>query len=317
MPVLESSYRAPRGLRGGHFGTVFPTLFRRVPPLAYERERLEMLDGDFLDLDWTKSGSRRVVIIAHGLEGDSQAKYIRGMTHAMRRRGYDVLAWNCRGCSGEPNRLLRSYHSGISEDLKAVVDHVLTLDYEELALVGFSLGGNITLKYLGEQKGEIDARVKSAVTFSVPCDLTSSSLRLGEPQNRIYMHRFMEGLKEKVRIKSEQFPDEVDLSGLDEMKTFAQFDDRFTAVFNGFSSAKDYWKKASSKPFLSGIRVPTLLISAKNDPFLAPACFPYEIAEASAFFHLETPEQGGHVGFAGGAKEYWSETRAAEFIASD
>lgn len=314
MPILESSYHAPTGLRGGHLGTIFPTLFRKIPTLNYERERLELEDGDFLDLDWVKTDSKRVTIIAHGLEGDSQAKYVRGMAQAAVKRGYDALAWNCRGCSGEPNRLLRSYHSGISEDLESVVKHVLTLAYEEISLVGFSLGGNITLKYLGEQNGKIDPRVKNAVAFSVPCDLTSSSLRLGERQNMIYMRRFMDGLKSKVRIKDQQFPGKVDLSGLDQMETFAQFDERYTAAFNGFSGALDYWEKASSRPFLADIQVPTLLVSALNDPFLAPECFPYEIAKGSDHFHLETPKKGGHVGFASRSEEYWSELRTFEFI---
>ena len=314
MPLVPTTYRAPLGLRGGHFSTIYPTLFRRVPNLESNRERLELPDGDFMDLDWSRSGNKRLAIIGHGLEGDSRAKYIQGMARALQKRGWDTLAWNCRGCSGEPNRLLRSYHSGVSEDLSLIIDHALVHNYREISLVGFSLGGNIILKYLGELGANAPSEIKSAVAFSAPCDLTSSSLQLGEWQNRIYMSRFMTGLKEKIEIKNEQFPNQLDLSGLKKMKTFAEFDDRFTAPLNGFTDARDYWTKASSKPHLSNIRIPALLISALNDPFLPPACFPEEIARASQHFHLEMPKHGGHVGFATRSEEYWSETRCGEFL---
>jgi uncharacterized protein len=314
MPLVPSTYRAPLGLRGGHFSTIYPTLFRRAPNLESNRERLELADGDFMDLDWRKAGSERLAIIGHGLEGDSQAKYIQGMARALQRRGWDTLAWNCRGCSGEPNRLLRSYHSGVSEDLGYVIDHALTHDYRNISLVGFSLGGNIILKYLGELGESAPSEIKAAVAFSAPCDLTSSSLQLGEWQNRIYMSRFMTGLKEKILIKNQQFPGTLDLDDINTVKTFAEFDDRFTAPLNGFADARDYWKKASSKPYLCNIRIPALLISALNDPFLPPACVPREIANSSKHFHLETPKHGGHVGFVSRGAEYWSETRCCEFF---
>ncbi|MEJ6579945.1 MAG: alpha/beta fold hydrolase [Akkermansiaceae bacterium] len=314
MPLVSSRYLPPLPFRGGHFSTIFPTLFRRVPTLAYERKCLELADGDFLDLDWSRFGHKRLAIIGHGLEGDSQAKYIRGMALALQKRNWDSLAWNCRGCGGSHNRLLRSYHSGVSGDLGFVIDHAFEQGYREISLVGFSLGGNIVLKYLGEQAGDIHPALKSAVAFSAPCDLTSSSLQLGEWQNKIYMSRFMDGLKGKVIQKNEEFPGKLDLSELKKVKTFAEFDDRFTAPLNGFIDARDYWKKASSKPYLANISIPTLLISALNDPFLPPACYPEEIARMSRHFHLEIPKHGGHVGFASRGEEYWSETRCCEFL---
>lgn len=314
MPLLDSTYRAPLGLRNGHLATIHPTLFRRVGRPEITREILELADGDFLDLDWSRLGHKRLAIIGHGLEGDADAKYIRGMSLALQKRGWDTLAWNCRGCGGSPNRLLRSYHSGVSEDLGFVVDHAVAEGYREISLVGFSLGGNIVLKYLGEQSNDVRPEVKSAVAFSVPCDLTSSSLQLGEWQNALYMRRFMDGLKGKVAFKNEQFPGKLDLRDLAKVKTFAQFDDRFTAPLNGFTDARDYWKRASSKPHLSKIAIPALLVSALDDPFLPPACFPEEIAKKSKHLHLETPRHGGHVGFASSGGEYWSETRCAEFL---
>lgn len=314
MPLVSSSYRAPLTLRNGHLATIYPTLFRRVASPPVDRERLELDDGDFLDLDWTRSGNKRLAIIGHGLEGESSAKYIRGMSIALQKRAWDTLAWNCRGCSGEPNRLLRSYHSGVSDDLDRVVDHALAQGYQSLALIGFSLGGNIVLKYLGEMGLKAHPEIKAGVAFSVPCDLTSSSLRLGERDNKIYMRRFMDGLKEKIHLKNDAFPGQLDLNGIHTMKTFEEFDDRFTAPLNGFNDARDYWTRASSKPHLSEITVPSLLVQAQNDPFLPPPCFPRDIAKKSKHLHLEIPSHGGHVGFATRNKEYWSESRCAEFL---
>ncbi len=314
MPLVSSTYRAPFGLRGGHVATIYPTLFRRAPEVPVERERLELEDGDFLDLDWSGQRNERLAIIGHGLEGTSTAKYIRGMAVAFRKRRWDTLAWNCRGCSGEPNRLLRSYHSGVSEDLAAVVTHALSLSrYREIVLVGFSLGGNIVLKYLGEQGAQVPREVVAAVAFSVPCDLTSSSLRLGDLDNRVYLSRFMGDLKKKVLAKDGQFPGHLDLSGIDKVRTFAEFDDRFTAPLNGFRDARDYWTRASSRPLLPEIRIPTLLVQADNDPFLPPPCYPREEAESHPFLFLEIPPHGGHVGFISKGPEYWSEARACSF----
>ena len=314
MPLIPSSYRPPLSLRNGHLATIYPTLFRQIGSPTIERERLELPDGDFMDLDWSDRKHSRLAIIGHGLEGESSAKYIRGMSLALQKRGWDTLAWNCRGCSGEPNRLLRSYHSGVSDDLGHVVDHAIAQGYQSVALIGFSLGGNIVLKYLGEQGSGIPPEVKAGIAFSVPCDLTSSSLRLGDWDNKIYMSRFMDDLKEKIIQKHEKFPGKLNLEGIKSVKTFAQFDDRFTAPLNGFTNARDYWTRASSKPHLEAIQIPALMIQAANDPFLPPPCFPKEIAEASKSFHLEIPRHGGHVGFTSRRSEYWSETRCAGFL---
>jgi predicted alpha/beta-fold hydrolase len=316
MPLISSTYRAPIGLRGGHRSTIYPTLFRRLGKPEIERERLELPDGDFMDLDWSPRKHKRLAIIGHGLEGESSAKYIRGMSIALQKRDWDTLAWNCRGCSGEPNRLLRSYHSGVSDDLGHVVDHAISEGYQEIALVGFSLGGNILLKYLGEQGENLHPEVKAGVAFSAPCDLTSSSLRLGDWENKIYMARFMDGLKDKVIQKNEVFPGKLDLSGIQKIKTFAEFDDRFTAPLNGFTDARDYWTRASAKPHLHKITVPALMVQALDDPFLPDLCFPREIAEKSRYLSLETPPHGGHVGFVSRDQEYWSESRCAEFLNS-
>lgn len=196
-----------------------------------------------------------------------------------------------------------------------MVDHVLATDrWPTVALVGFSLGGNQTLKYLGEKSDEIDPRVAGAVTFSVPCDLAASSVRLGEWQNRIYMARFMRTLREKVRRKEKLYPGELELTGLDAMRTFRQFDDRYTAPLHGFRDAADYWEQCGSIRYVDTIRVPALLVNAADDPFLAGRCFPREEAQRHDHFHLEVPRHGGHVGFIARGGEYYSERRAAEFL---
>lgn len=317
MPLIESTYRAPFGLASGHLQSIWPAVFRPVPAVPWERERITTPDDDFIDVDGWASRRDRVVILSHGLEGNANQPYIRGMAHACHRAGWDVVAWNCRGCSGEANRQLRFYHSGSSDDLGTVIDHVLSSErWAEVALVGFSLGGNQTLKYLGEKSVEVDPRIVGAVGFSVPCDLAASSVRLGEWQNRIYMARFMKTLREKVRRKERLFPGQLPLDGLDRMRTFREFDDRYTAPLHGFADAADYWARCGSGRFLADIRVPSLLVNATDDPFLAGRCFPREEAAASAWLHLEMPRHGGHVGFIRRAATYWSETRAVEFLSS-
>lgn len=319
MPVVESSYRAPFGFGNGHVQTIYPALFRKVRAIPVERERITTPDDDFLDLDWHRPRNAcRLVVISHGLESDSRDTGVVAMANAFAQEGWDTLSWNYRGCGGEVNFRPRSYHSGATEDLAAVVDHALgTGRYDNLALVGLSLGGNLTLKYLGDLGPDLDPRIHSSVNISAPCDIASSSMKLQSPSNVIYMRRFLRRLTAKVRRKMEVFPAEITDKGLDGMRTFEEFDNAYTAPLHGFADARDYWARASSLPVLSRIAVPTLLVNAANDPFLAPECFPREEALASGNFTLEVPESGGHLGFVtfrtGG--RYWAEQRAVEFTA--
>lgn len=314
MPVIENStYRAPWWLRGGHAQTIYPALFRNVGAVTTRRERLETDDGDFLDLEWAKGTGSRLAIISHGLEGSSRAAYVQGMAGALNRRGWSVLAWSFRGCGGEANKLPSFYHSGMTEDLDRIVKHAIGNGASKIDLVGFSLGGNLTLKYAGERGGGIDAAIGRVVAFSVPCDLACASRKLADPGNRLYMDRFLRSLRRKVVEKRRVFPGELDEGDVGTIRTFAEFDGRFTAPLHGFADAEDYWARGSSKPFLENLRVPALLVSAANDPILGPDCYPENEARHSEFFHLEIPAEGGHVGFRGGRK-YWSEMRAAEFL---
>jgi len=315
MPIItQSTYRAPAWLPGGHLQTIHPVLFRNVPVVTERKERLELDDGDFLDLEWAGNGSEKLAIISHGLEGCSQAKYVQGMAAALLKRGWDVLVWSFRGCGDEPNRLPSFYHSGKTEDLELVIRHAIAIHSpKRIDLIGFSLGGNLTLKYIGERGTEIDSRIVRAAVFSAPCELACCSAKLSEWQNRIYMERFLKTLRAKVKEKDRRFPGELDIAGVDRMRTFAEFDDRFTAPLHGFDGAEDYWKRSSSRQFLKHIAIPTLLVSAANDPILGPACYPSADAQESQHFFLEVPKAGGHVGFYAPG-EYWSETRAAEFL---
>ena len=316
MPLIsDSSYRAPAWLRGGHMQTMHPALFRKLKNVTTLRERLELEDGDFLDLDWSGKSAEKLAIVSHGLEGSSRAGYVQGMAKALVARGWDVLAWNMRGCSGEANRLASFYHSGKTEDLDLVIRHAQEVHpAKRIDLVGFSLGGNLTLKYVGERGGSIDPMIRRAVAFSVPCELGCCSRTLEEPANRLYMERFLKTLRRKVVEKERLFPGELDVAEVEGIRTFGEFDGRFTAPLHGFGSAGEYWDRSSCRRVLGEVAVPTLLVNAGNDPILGPECYPEEEARASDDFYLEVPEGGGHCGF-GVGREYWSETRAAGFLA--
>lgn len=320
MPIISSHYRAPLFFRNAHIQTVFPSVFRKVEGIEYQRERITTPDNDFLDLDWSRCNSRKVGIICHGLEGNTSRHYVRGMARALNQNGWDGLALNFRSCSGEPNKQVRSYHSGISEDVDCVVRHVVKSgSYDEIVLIGFSLGGNVILKFLGERGRSVDPIIKKAVCFSVLCDLKAGAVRMEAPDCRIYMKRFLKMLHEKIQAKMQMFPGQVDDTGYEKIRTFRQFDDRYTAPMNGFKDAEDYWQRSSCKPLIPSITIPTLLVSAKNDPFFAEACYPITEAQANPNFFLEMPDSGGHVGFISFEKDgyYWSESRMIEFLRSE
>jgi predicted alpha/beta-fold hydrolase len=320
MPVIApSTYKAPLLCSNPHLQTIVPSVLRRVRGVEYERERIETPDGDFLDLDWSRLGSQRVGIVLHGMEGDSTRSYMKGMVKALNRRGWDAVAMNFRGCSGETNRLLRMYHGGETGDLHTVIGHVMaTADYDQLALVGFSLGGNVVLKYLGENGSRIQPGIRAAVAFSVPCDVKGCSARLSESGNRPYTRRFLKMMRDKIRAKALMMPDRISDAGYETIKTVMEFDDKYTAPIHGFRDVDDLYEKASSRQFLNSITVPTLLINAADDPFLSQSCFPYAEAKANPQLFLEIPRHGGHVGFMtfNNGGEYWSETRACTFLQS-
>jgi predicted alpha/beta-fold hydrolase len=299
----------------GHWETIIPHIFRRVKPVAYARERIETEDGDFLDLDWAADGQEKLVVFSHGLEGSSRAKYIQGMIPRFREKGFDALAWNCRTCGGEMNRTARFYHSGASYDLDAVLNHVLkTKAYKEIYLIGFSMGGNITLKYLGEKAGALDPRIKKAIVFSVPLDLKSSTDRMTGGMGAVYTRKFVRTLNKKLRLKQAELDKlGIDIGGAHKIWDFKTWDGRFTAPLHGFASADDYYARSSSRPVLKNIRIPTLIVNALNDPFLGEGCFPAEELKGHPFVRLEMPRRGGHVGFLENGV-FVSEQKALDFL---
>lgn len=310
MPEVPSSYRAPRFLRGGHVQTLLGALLPAAARPILHPETLELPDGDCLQLGRWRGSHARLLVLCHGLEGSLQAAYIRGLAAAAAGSGWDVLAWNYRGCGGLPNRLPRSYHSGESGDLRAVIDHAAP-SYAEVAVVGFSLGGNLTLKYLGEAPPH--PAVRAAVAVSAPVDLASSAVALDErPANRLYQRRFLRSLLAKAQAKARRFPQAV--GRLDGIRTIRDFDERFTAPLHGFRDADDYYVRASARPHLAALSVPALLLNALDDPLLASPSFPRDLAAVSPHLHLETPEHGGHVGFLDGRLRRWHEGRVLEFL---
>ena len=311
MPLLESRFRPPLFLRNGHLQTILGALLPRRFRNGVVTERLELPDGDFLDLDWGKAGHRRLAVISHGLEGSSKNSDIRGLSAALNEAGWDTLAWNFRGCSGEQNRCLRFYHSGETGDLSAVINHA-AVNYSSLALVGFSLGGNMILKYLGE--GNVHPFLQAAVAVSVPVDLASSARALDRRLcNQIYLRRFMKSLAAKVEAKAKRFPAEIDATGVHDIRSFSIFDDRYTARIHGFRDAEDYWSQSSAIRYLNRISIPTLLLNAKDDPFLSRESFPYVEASKNPCFYLEAPRSGGHLGFLD-AQGFWIERRIPQFL---
>jgi uncharacterized protein len=315
MPLIESEFRPPFFLRNPHAQTILGAFIRGRQDVRFRRERLELADGDFLDLHWLRGGYDRLAILSHGLEGSANQAYIRDMAAKLEQAKWDVLAWDFRGCGNEPNRLVRMYHSGATEDLRDVIDHVAAL-YGCIALIGFSLGGNLTLKYLGEAPPH--PAVKTGVAISAPVDLATGARMLDTRwSNRIYLRRFISSLVAKVEAKALRFPDQISADGSHSLRTFEEFDDRYTSRLHGFRDAADYWRQASSRQYLSAITLPTLLLNARDDPFLGPECFPYPEAKRNPFFYLETPAAGGHLGFLdfSGRVQSWLEPRILQFLA--
>ncbi|MEM9721364.1 MAG: alpha/beta fold hydrolase [Bacteroidota bacterium] len=319
MPLIHPSTYTTTGIfKNKHIHTIIPSQLRRIKKPPYQRERIATPDGDFLDLDWLKSkGAKNLLIILHGLEGSSESSYVKGISTFFHGKGWDTLALNFRGCSGEPNRLLRSYHSGDTEDLHWVVMQILsTYSYQKIFLSGFSLGGNVLLKYLGESHAKVPKEVRAGIAVSTPVDIADSAHTLSKVSNWIYVKHFMLSLNPKLRQKQKQFPGQVHLPKKRMPRTFAEFDGWFTAPVHGFRDAEDYWKKASSKPHLKKIKVPTLILQPQDDPFLGNACYPVEICRDHTHLYLESPPYGGHVGMIPVAKgkPYWAEQRAWEFF---
>lgn len=326
MPVNRNfAHIPPFWLPNGHLQTIYPALFRVIKDIKYKRERIFTPDNDFLDLDWSLADQKandpedknKLVILSHGLEGDSSRQYILGMVRVLNANGYDCLAWNFRSCSGEMNKTSRFYHSGATEDLAAVIQHAIQKGYDKIQLMGFSLGGNLTLKYLGEQGQKISPNIQKSVVFSVPMDLKACSLAIIKLENRVYQSRFLRTLKPKVDKKALHFPGDINPADFRFVNTLYDFDHIFTAPLHGFQSADHYYESCSSMHFVKNIAIPTLIVNAVNDPIVPSYSLPEGIIANLDHVFLEITNSGGHCGFrpsesSGGI--YWSESRALEFL---
>ena len=315
MSITINSYRPVGFIRGAHVETMVPGLLRKVNYRLPEKEFIDTPDGDFLELDWYHENSKSLVILSHGLEGNATRSYMKGMARIFNNAGYSVLCWNYRGCGSKLNLTTRMYHSGATEDLNTVVSHAIGLEYERIGLIGFSLGGNLTLKYAGENGTGLPQQINFSIAFSVPIDLAASSRQISLQENRIYANRFLRKLKKKVRRKNEQFPEIIKTDGLDAINDLKTFDDRYTAPLHGFSDATEYYAKCNAKQFLHAVSIPTLIVNALNDPFLPKECYPDEEIQLSGTVTFEVPDHGGHVGFMELNREryFWSEKRALAF----
>jgi len=309
--LTPTSYAPVWWLPDGHTQTLWAALCRRVPAVHARRERVELPDGDFVDLAHVGAEDAPAVLVLHGLEGDLQSPYARALLHAIASRGWHGVLLHFRGCSGEPNRLPRHYHSGDTGDLAHVLD-ALRRRAPALAVAGYSLGGNVLLKYLGERGA--DAGVAAACAVSVPFDLALAADTLNRGFARVYQRRLVASLQAKAQRKFARLAAPIDLAELAHWRDFRSFDERVTAPLHGFASAEDYYARSSSRPFLHGIDVPTLIVHAEDDPFLDPRGIP-GAAELGAPVTLELVARGGHVGFVA-TESGWLERRITDFVAA-
>ena len=311
-------YRAPTWLPGAHAQTIYPLLIKSPPP-AYRRERWDTPDGDFIDLDWIDGPpGAPLVVLFHGLEGSSHSHYAREMMQAVAAHGLCGVVPHFRGCSGEVNRMPRAYHSGDYLEIDWVLRRLQALHPQcPRFAAGVSLGGNALLKWLGKSGADALSVVDAAAAVCAPLDLTAAGESLGRGFNRlVYAQNFLQTLKRNALAKLDRHPGLLDRERVLAARTLYDFDDAVTAPLHGFRNASEYWVRASSKPWLRRIRVPTLVVNARNDPFLPAAALPTE-TQVSKYVTLEYPAQGGHVGFVSGpppGRLHWLPERVLSFF---
>lgn len=320
-PSAPDGFTAPWWCRNRHLQTFWGPLLRRRRP-RLRRERVDTADGDFVDLDWLDGpAGAPLVLLLHGLEGGVDSHYIVGMLGEIAARGWRGVVLNFRSCSGELNRLPRFYHSGDTGDLDAVVERLVTREPDvRLGAVGVSIGGNVLLKWLGEREGQTPAQVRAAVGLCVPLDLVACARALDRGFARaVYTANFLRTLRRKVRDKARVHPGFVDVAAVRRARTFAEYDRALTAPLHGFADEVDYWRRASSGPYLARIRVPTLVLNARDDPFVPPDSLP-DPAALPAEVRLVVTRRGGHVGFVDSprpGRASWAERRAIDFLATE
>lgn len=321
-PPPPRPFRPAGWASGPHAQTLMARALRSARPPGFERERIETDDGDFLDLDWgpDPAPDAPVVLVLHGLEGSSRRRYVLSVSRALLRRGIRPVAMNFRGCSGEPNRSLRFYHSGETSDPTTVLTLVRRrYPDRRVGAMGFSLGGNVLLKLMGEREDGGTGLVDGAVAMSVPYDLAAGCALLERTRmGRVYTEYFMRSLRRKVASKRDRLAPVLDLGAVERARSIRQFDEHVTAPLHAFAGASDYYEACSSSRFLPGVRVPTLLLHARNDPFLPVDAIPEAAARANPNVVWSLQEAGGHVGFLEGppwAPGFWADEATADFLA--
>lgn len=314
--MTSNEFRPAWWLPGAHAQTLWAALIRRRPKVSLKRERLELPDSDFVDLDWTPDAGGPLVILFHGLEGSSNSRYAAGLMAALHRRGWQAVLMHFRGCSGSLNRLARTYHSGDTGDIGYLIE-VITNRYptRRLAAIGFSLGGNALLKYLGEKTRTTP--LAAAATISVPFELDNAARQMERGTSRIYQWYLIRYLRAKTAAKLSQGTGPVTERKLEQLKTFREFDNQVTAPLHGFTDVDDYYSRSSSRQYLASIAIPTLILHSADDPLMTPQAIP-EPKELSKHILLEVSRKGGHVGFVAGnvpgCPHYWLESRVIQFL---
>lgn len=301
--------------KNAHFSTIYAAKVKNFSAPKYQREKLELLDGDFLNVDY-KIQSNKAVILCHGLEGNSHRTYINSCADYFLNENYSVFAWNNRSCGGEMNRLPQFYHHATIEDLDAVIQFAIAKKIQEIYLIGFSMGGAQVMNYFGKTQ-EINSKIKAGVAVSVPVEVKASAESLKKGFNQVYMKNFVLDLTKKLKVKSQHFPELMDWNKIKNINNFDYLDDNFTAPLHGFKDKEEYYFSVSPARNIEKINKPILLINALDDPFLGEGCFPIQFAKNSSFIHLETPKFGGHCAYPIKKSTYsYAEVRALEFFKS-
>ena len=329
FPAEATPYSAPFWLPGGHLQTIYAATFANIPIVNYRRERWELADGDFVDVDWVDLANQMnaesarkakkdevnspIVVVFHGLEGSSQSGYAKSLMAATQAKGWRGVVIHFRGCSGEPNRLPRVYYAGDVLEIQQLLARVKeAVPTAPIYVAGFSLGGNALLKWLGYSGKDANQIISKAAAISAPIDLAASAAALDSGLNRIlYTPHFVETMRPKALAMLIRFPGLLDEEKIKRAKTIHDIDNAVTAVLFGAAGAEDYYAKNASKPHLKNITLPTLILNAKNDPFVPATSLP-NLSEVSNSVTLEYPETGGHVGFAG--RDNWLAKRLLEFF---
>lgn len=315
-PKSGKPFKPAWWLLNGHLQTIWPVLTRRHKKVPTKRERLELPDGDFIDLAWAGAENGPIILVLHGIAGCLDSPYAQGILHTIIQRKWRGLFMHFRGCSGSPNRLARFYHSGETGDLRYLINEIHRREPNTpLAAIGYSLGGNVLLKWLAENNRQ--DLLSAAVAVSVPFELKKAAGRLNKGFSRIYQWWLLRELKELINTKFKHTPAPIDLGNINKLNSFLEFDDKVTAPLHGFIDGDDYYHRASSRSDLKHIKVPTLILQARDDPFITPDANP-ELSELSQYVTLELHEKGGHVGFIEGVfpwqPVYWLEDRIVEYL---